>query len=429
MSTTRMECRRWGIAAAVTLFLATAGAAQPPQNDLLEQARRREEVARQKIEADLREGLRDAEKLAAKDPANAIERLKGLLAVVENDTALAQERRERLQRMLKDRIRVTEADPANVPAQPPKNDPEARGAARRILDEQLASERERLRREMEALRQKQGTSSTQDTSKQAADLARRNPTNPAAQANSRISSSADQVSAARRLELDRQRNLAGLNRELEKSATPPAGDLDFPKDWRERVKGRTSAPNLSQKEKTILAALSTPVTINFKGSRFDDVIEYLQTLTGQPILVDPAAMKEAEITYETPVTLNAKGITVRTALRKVLAELGLSYIIKEESIQVTTIQRVRETMSVRTYPVQDIVIVASHPGRVGFASPAEILKNVKELMALIQNSVDSASWQENGGTGTIAFHAPSMSIIVKQTAEVHMMFGRGSGSK
>jgi hypothetical protein len=45
---------------------------------------------------------------------------------------------------------------------------------------------------------------------------------------------------------------------------------------------------------------------------------------------------------------------------------------------------------------------------------------------MIQTSVDPQSWQANGGNGSIVFNAPSMSLIIKQSAEVHALLG-GSG--
>jgi hypothetical protein len=433
MFTSFPRSRRWSwntaAALAVALVLAAVSTAQPPRaGDYLDQVRKREEIARQKVEADVRAALQTVQSLTTADPAKAVVRLRDLLAFLENDSVLTKERRERLQRMVQDRIRVTETEKDNVAAaDASRDDQQARANARRALEEQQAAERERLRREIDALRAQQNLGQTQDASRTAADVARRNPTNPAAQAGSRISTANEQISAARRFEFDRQRGLAGVQRDLERSATPPAGDMDFPRDWAERTKGRNTAQPLTPKEKAILAALSSPVLVNFKNSRFDDVMEYLQTLIGQPIIVEPGALKEAEITYETPITLNAKGITARTALRKILAELGLSYVIKDETIQVTTLQRARDTMVVRSYPVADLVLLQRPEfGQFGgrFVTPFEVQKNVEELMRMLQNSVDAGSWQLNGGTGTIAYHAPSNSLIIKQTAEVHMLLGR-----
>jgi hypothetical protein len=49
------------------------------------------------------------------------------------------------------------------------------------------------------------------------------------------------------------------------------------------------------------------------------------------------------------------------------------------------------------------------------------------LMDLIVNTVEPASWQVNGGWGTISFHEPSMSLLIRQTAEFHYQMGNGLG--
>ncbi len=40
---------------------------------------------------------------------------------------------------------------------------------------------------------------------------------------------------------------------------------------------------------------------------------------------------------------------------------------------------------------------------------------------MIQTTIDPSSWQINNGPGAIYFHFPSMSLVVKQSAEVHGM--------
>src|SRR5262249_60633764 len=104
---------RWSFAAALSgatgLLLITAAAGQAPRDqpdDFAGQIRRANEIAAQKLEADIRTALREAQRLTPSDPAQAVERLKSALARLTDDTALAQERREALKRMLRDRIRV-----------------------------------------------------------------------------------------------------------------------------------------------------------------------------------------------------------------------------------------------------------------------------------------------------------------------------------
>jgi hypothetical protein len=398
---------------AETLF---APAQSDGESSLLDQARRLQEVAAQKVEADLRRALQNAERLTRVDRAKAVGCLKNALAQLEADTTLAPHRREAWLRMLRDRIRVTESDTDTPPSGTTDKN-------------------------KKPVRPSHGPEDS------------RHPQDPAAQAAEQTTRAAERIANARRLQQSRERNLISGYTDIVRSATLPNGDYEFPKDWKERTKGRTATVALTAKEKSIIAALNRTISVNFRNSKLEDVIEFLQTYTGQAILLDREGMKDAEISYDAPITLNVKGVTVRTLLRKILGDLGMTYVIKDETIQATSAQKAREMMVVRRYYVGDLLAgmgglgpVASPPG--GFWNPGvfpgvvpyfnrfpfglaanpqlQATKNresVKQLLELVQSSVDPQSWQANGGNGTITFHAPSMSLIIKQSAEVHALLG------
>jgi hypothetical protein len=394
----------------ITVWLFFAGSLFAQESDLLDQAKRMDKVAAQKLEADLRQALREAERLSRSDRPKAVECLKRALAQLEDDTLLSPQRREALKRMFKDQIRITESA-TNARSQENDKKPspsEPRGASA---------------------------------------PARPHPQDVVQQATEQTTRTAEQVLNARRLQKDRERQLASGYRDIDNSATLPKGDIEYPKDWQERTKGRTTTVQLTAKERSILQALNTTISVNFRNSKLEDVIEYLQTYTGQPILLDREGMKDLEISYETAVTLNLKGVTVRTVLRKILADVGMSYLIKDETIQATSAQKAREMMTVRRYYVGDLLAGMSALGNYngpqgvwntgifpnGFRAPGlnpqlQAMRNmegVKQLIDLVQGSVDPQSWQVNGGSGTVTFHVSSMSLIIKQSAEVHALLGSG----
>ena len=93
--------------------------------------------------------------------------------------------------------------------------------------------------------------------------------------------------------------------------------------------------------------------------------------------------------------MTAKGISVRTVLRKVLGDFNLAYIIKDQAIQVTSPLKARESMVVRAYPVADIVnggALRRHPGlHFGPAvQQAQVLQNAAQLIDMIQSTVEPA---------------------------------------
>ena len=56
---------------------------------------------------------------------------------------------------------------------------------------------------------------------------------------------------------------------------------------------------------------------------------------------------------------------------------------------------------------------------------AQTQENAKMIVDMIKNSVDPHSWITGGGSGTITFHPGSLSVVIKQTAEMHALLGAG----
>jgi hypothetical protein len=154
------------------------------------------------------------------------------------------------------------------------------------------------------------------------------------------------------------------------------------------------------------------------------VIEYLQKVTGQTILTDKQSLDEANVTYDTPVTLRLPKVATRTVLKRVLGDLGLTYVIKDESIQVTTPARAKDMMVTRAYYIGDLVAIANV-----FYGPdmnaLEMTKAISTVISTVQDQVDPHSWLPGGGNGTIVYDPISMSLIIKNSAEVHYMLGGG----
>src|SRR5262249_30749905 len=83
---------------AVGAVFAVAAPPAKGEKDILDEARRREDVAQQKAEADFRAALVEMSKLEGANPARAVDRLKKLLSVLEDDTVLSPAKRQAWQR-------------------------------------------------------------------------------------------------------------------------------------------------------------------------------------------------------------------------------------------------------------------------------------------------------------------------------------------
>src|SRR5262249_50720291 len=177
--------------------------------------------------------------------------------------------------------------------------------------------------------------------------------------------------------------------------------------------------NVTPEEAKVIKALSSPITIDMKESTLEAVIGYLKDKAGVDINVPKLILEERNITYQTPVSVSLKDVTLRTVLKKVLADVGLTYIVKEGAIQVTTEERAKQTLTVRTYYIGDLLGFA--PG-VRFSPYA---RAINDIIGLIVSSVEPQSWWVNGGPGRIVFDPVTRSLIVSQTAEIHYMLSLG----
>lgn len=416
------------LAIGIVLALSLPAPAQAPrETDPLDQVRRLNEVAAQRMEAEVRDALADAQRWSATDPERAIVRLRRVLDRLENDTALAATRREALKRMVRDRIRLgeTDADRARLRQKETADKLLIKSPSRKAEEERQTAENVAINRTLHTISALRKEGKTAEADRLANDLAQKYPDHPAAMVARRSTSAAEQLATTRELNEEKGRRFVGVIREIERSALPPVGVIEYPKDWAQKTAKRKAGVTLTAKEQAILKALNMGVTVNFKDQRFEDVIEYLATLTGQPILLDKRALDEAMIGYDTPVTANVKNVTVRTLLRKILNEHGLAYVIKDESIQVTSELKAKSMLIARAYPVADLIGGGPAFGVNPLLNQFQMMQNVTQLIDLIQNTIDPQSWQVNGGPGTISFHAPTMSLIVRQSAELHAVLGSG----
>jgi hypothetical protein len=179
-------------------------------------------------------------------------------------------------------------------------------------------------------------------------------------------------------------------------------------------------PKLTEDEKKLIKALNSTMSVNFNKHPLKEAIEYIQEKTGGiPIFFDELALKESGIEYDTdPVTFKASKVTVRTILKKICADRGLTFIIKEAAVQVMAPAKAADMMVIRSYPVQDLiqpVVRNQNP----YITSMQMNQAIQGLILNIQNAVDPASWQVNGGKGTISFNQASLSLVIRQSAEFH----------
>lgn len=123
---------------------------------------------------------------------------------------------------------------------------------------------------------------------------------------------------------------------------------------------RSSAVDIAGKGKTkeqrIMDALDTDVDLEYAETPLQEVITDLKDRYNIPIVLATKKLEEAAINLETPVTVSLKQISLRAGLRNMLGELGLTYLIKDEVMQITTPEDAGSQLITKVYRVGDLVV-------------------------------------------------------------------------
>jgi len=165
-------------------------------------------------------------------------------------------------------------------------------------------------------------------------------------------------------------------------------------------------------ERKIRAALTVPTEIAFVDTPLRDVVDYLKDHHHIEIQLDTAAMKDAGADPDAQVTKNIKGISLRSALKLLLEDSKLTYVVHHGVLLITTLEKAQsdDYMETRFYPVEDLV-VPEGDGAV----------DSQPLEDLLTNIVATKSWVDNGGTATLSAFVVGnrLLLVVSQTQEAH----------
>jgi hypothetical protein len=146
----------------------------------------------------------------------------------------------------------------------------------------------------------------------------------------------------------------------------------------------------------------------FNDAPLRDVVEKLRTILAVPVTVDTRALEDLGLDLDTPVTFTHQGTSSRAALHQMLRPLELAWIVRDETLLITTGEQAEENLEVRLYPLPW-----------GYHTEGEV--QVQQLIDLIQSTVAADTWDTVGGPGTIRpLESSGMpQLIVSHSTEVH----------
>jgi hypothetical protein len=383
----------FGAALVSLIALVPVRADDPPGSKLLEETSNRAKVANQALRATVDDALSKAGKLPT-DAALIV--LQDAESQVKEATYLSEEERKKLLGQISGKIKnLSQTKPAEEarPAVSP-NDPTA--------------VQEKIHQELNTIRGLQQQGQQAEAQTRLAALRERYPNNPAFSIGSAVSARQQVARDNDRLSQQRTLGMQAAQAGIDKSASAGITEsAQWPADFLQKTKDRqpVTLSSLTNREKQLLGKLDEKTTTDFNVNQtpFEQVLKLLEKEIGSSLVITKATMDDMRITYDSVLTYNMpKGVSKRTLLRSVLGELGLTYVVKKEVLQVMSILQAKNELVAGVLDIQTMVTRGHNPD---------------DIIRMIKSSVEPDSWDTSGGPGTIYFSPPGM-LIIRNSAEV-----------
>lgn len=232
-------------------------------------------------------------------------------------------------------------------------------------------------------------------------------------------------------------------------------------------------------QKAVEEKMRQPVNVKFVNTPLEKVLDILRTEAGGVNIVpDRKALIEESVSLDQPITETLENLSLKSALKVILDQAKLTYVVREDYISITTPSQAQGKLRQVVHPVADLVVPvenhAIHPalsfenammrhvqgqtgmmyqtptpvtpvngmapgttvsssssglgsmfgtsggGSGGGSSVTKTNSNTIEdmLISLITNTVAHDTWNSTGGPGRIQYYPLGMALVINQTQEV-----------
>jgi hypothetical protein len=170
--------------------------------------------------------------------------------------------------------------------------------------------------------------------------------------------------------------------------------------------GKNGSQSIATIEKVLRSALAS-TGLDFTEAPLEGVAGFVQETYGIPVQLDIPALEEIGVDAQQPVTTNLHNVSLRSALRLMLKPLGLTYIVQNEVLLITTPEVEESELTTCVYDVRDLV-------RSTRSGP-----DFDPLIDTIISCISVETWAENGGGDSDIRPLHPGFLVVSQTASVH----------
>ena len=178
--------------------------------------------------------------------------------------------------------------------------------------------------------------------------------------------------------------------------------------------------NAEQRDQQIAEALNRSIRLDVKEVGLQDFVNALAEQLDVPISLDILSLEEVGIELSMPVSVKVKNASVRAALRAALNDYDLTYMIKNDSLVITTPEAAEANLRLHVYNVSDLVDSATKSRIQARYESDDVVVRI-QIIETITNTIHVEDWDEVGGAGHIEplLLGDMVYLVVSQTEEVH----------
>jgi uncharacterized membrane protein YgcG len=161
------------------------------------------------------------------------------------------------------------------------------------------------------------------------------------------------------------------------------------------------------------------IDVDFVDMPLIQVIDRLSEITDVQFQLDIRLLSDVGITSDTPITREFKHYPAEMVLRLILRDLGLTYLLDNGVVIVTTPEEAETILETRVYRIDDLVPSRLVKEKETAANTGENKINVDYdgLIDLITSTVKPTTWDAVGGPGSLAPYRGT--LVISQTQDVH----------
>lgn len=354
-------------------------AAPDPNASLIDDQRQRVTTLTEKLRNEVSNAIQAARQTS--DPDIGLGGLKQTLGAVKSAIDIGPEARQQMQKQLETAI-LQQENQREVMRQQQVRALESRAQQEALqrLAEQASLDEERLENLIDRVRSlmlegRHGRDEAYAEAQEVADVAINLRPGEGSSAAARFDAeAAHQLTRAYRLRARRADQVLEMLHQVELSHIPFPDEppIRFPpaEVWKALSERRKQTATVDLKrstpnEKRIQKALTETTEVSFTDNPLEEALNYLEDLHHIEIWLDKAALSDEGVNSDQQINLVMSGISLRSALRLMLEPLGLTYLIEDEVMKITTQAKADEKMSTRVYPVADLVIPIMPPMGMG----------------------------------------------------------------